>query len=131
MFVNEIGEYEGEPVEPLDADNYQLDVNADGNWVIEIRQHRAVSGDGPPQSVTDDKPPVFGPLEFNGSYTASGSHGSDENFQVRVCYPKGNSANSSLTRLASMIARQRSVITASMTSLFTPTATGRSISSRS
>lgn len=90
MFVNEIGEYEGETAALINADAYQLDVEADGDWEIEIRQPRAVSGDSLSQSMSDDKSQVFGPFEFNGSHTATGSHSGDGNFQVHVYPPEGD-----------------------------------------
>ncbi|WP_306059908.1 hypothetical protein [Natronococcus wangiae] len=88
--IYEIGEYEGETAALIDADIYQLDVEADGDWELEISQPRAVSGDSLPQSMGDDKPQVFGPFEFNGSHTATGSHSGDGNFQVHVYPPEGN-----------------------------------------
>jgi hypothetical protein len=86
LFVNEIGNYEGETAGLIDAGTYRLDIEADGDWSIEIRQPRANSGDSLPQSVSGNEPEVFGPFEFGGSHVASGSHSGDSNFQVHV-YP--------------------------------------------
>ncbi|WP_049888684.1 hypothetical protein [Natronococcus occultus] len=48
LFVNEIGSYDGETAALIDAGTYRLDVEADGDWSIEIRQPRASSGGQPP-----------------------------------------------------------------------------------
>lgn len=85
-FVNAIGEYDGASADLIDADEYMLDVEADGDWEIEIRQPRSASGDALPQSLGDDGPIVAGPFEFSGSHIASGSHSGESNFAAHV-YP--------------------------------------------
>ncbi|WP_137288617.1 hypothetical protein [Natronorubrum halophilum] len=85
-FVNAIGEYDGASAALIDADEYILDVEADGDWEVEIRQPRAASGDALPQSFSDDGPVVVGPFEFSGSHIATGSHSGESNFQATV-YP--------------------------------------------
>lgn len=90
MFVNEIGEYEGQTAALIEGDTYQLDVEADGDWEIEIRQPRAASGDSLPQSIGDEINQVYGPFEFDNSHTATGEHTGDGNFIVHVYPPEGD-----------------------------------------
>lgn len=90
LFVNVIGEYDGTSAELLETDTYQVDIEADGDWELTIRQPRADSGDGVPQSLSGNGPDFFGPFEFGGSHTASGSHSGDGNFQARVLPPEGD-----------------------------------------
>lgn len=85
-FVNAIGEYDGASADLIDADEYMLDVEADGDWEVEIRQPRAASGDALPQSFSVDGPVVVGPFEFSGTHLATGSHSGESNFQATV-YP--------------------------------------------
>jgi len=89
-FVNEIGEYEGETADLIDGGEYMLDVEADGDWEIEIRQPRAASGDGLPQSLDSNQPTVSGPFDFTGSHVATGSHSGESNFAVHVYPDEGN-----------------------------------------
>jgi len=56
LFVNAIGEYDGETAALIDEGEYTLDVEADGDWEVEIRQPRAASGDSLPQSLEGDTP---------------------------------------------------------------------------
>ncbi|OVE83187.1 hypothetical protein [Natronolimnobius baerhuensis] len=83
-FVNEIGDYAGETADLIDAGEYMLDVEADGNWEVEIRQPRAASGDSLPQSLEDDRNRVLGAFEFDGTHVAEGSHSGESNFAVHV-----------------------------------------------
>lgn len=87
LFVNEIGEYDGETADLIEGGEYLLDVEADGSWDIEIRQPRAASGDSLPQSFDADRNRVFGPYEFSGTHTATGEHHGQGNFIVHV-YPQ-------------------------------------------
>jgi hypothetical protein len=89
VLVNEIGAYEGETAELLDAGDYQLDVEADGDWSIDVRQPRAASGDAP-GSHDDSGPEVFGPFEFGGSHIATSLHSGESNFQVYVLPSEGD-----------------------------------------
>lgn len=86
LFVNVIGEYDGETAALIGEGEYTLDVEADGDWEVEIRQPRAASGDSLPQSLEGDTPEVHGPFEFDGSHVAAGSHSGEGNFQAHV-YP--------------------------------------------
>ncbi|WP_459191802.1 hypothetical protein [Halosimplex sp. J119] len=85
IVINHIGDYDGAAAELVDGGTYQLDVDADGDWDITLRQPRPQSGDSLPQSFDGDGPDVFGPFEFSGSsHTASGSHDGEQNFIVEV-----------------------------------------------
>lgn len=90
LFVNVIGDYNGETAALIDEGQYTLDVEADGDWEVEIRQPRAASGNSLPQSFEGDAPEVRGPFEFDGSHVAAGSHSGEENFQVHVYPPEGS-----------------------------------------
>lgn len=90
LFVNEIGEYNGETAALIEADTYTLDVEADGEWEIEIRQPRANTGESLPLSLDGDRNVVQGPYDFGGSHIASGSHNGEGNFQVHVYPPEGS-----------------------------------------
>lgn len=87
MFVNEIGDYSGETADLIDGGEYLLDVEADGDWEIEVRQPRANTGDDLPQSLEGEGPTVVGPIEFGDTHIAEGMHSGDSNFQVHV-YPQ-------------------------------------------
>lgn len=92
LFVNRIGSYEGATAELIDSDTYQIDVTADGDWSLTVRQPRPASGESLPQSLDSDKPEVHGPFEFDGTHTATGEHDGDSNFAVRVFPPEGSFA---------------------------------------
>lgn len=85
-FINVIGEFDGAQADLIDEGEYLLDINADGSWDIDIEQPRAGSGDSLPESISGNGPDVVGPIEFNGTHIADGSHSGESNFQVQV-YP--------------------------------------------
>lgn len=85
-FINVIGEFDGAQADLIESGEYILEVNADGSWDIEIRQPRATSGESPPESLSGNGPDVIGPIEFDGTHIADGSHSGESNFQVQV-YP--------------------------------------------
>ncbi|MFD1585416.1 hypothetical protein ACFR9U_00355 [Halorientalis brevis] len=86
LFVNAIGEYEGETAALLEQGSYLLDVDADGDWAVEIRQPRAARGEPLPQSLRGSGPSVSGPFQFTGTHVASATHSGESNFIVEV-YP--------------------------------------------
>ncbi|WP_312907064.1 hypothetical protein [Natronosalvus caseinilyticus] len=88
-FVNEIGDYEGQTAELVEEGEYLLDVNADGDWEIDIDQPRANSGDSLPQSLSDSVNRVYGPIEFTGTHVATGEHSGEGNFIVRALPQEG------------------------------------------
>ena len=84
LFVNEIGQYDGTVAEIMDADEYLLDVEADGNWSVEIAELWADRGYDLPISESGTGPTLLGPYEFTGSHVATSSHDGESNFIVRV-----------------------------------------------
>lgn len=83
-FINVIGDFDGAQAELVDAGTYILDVNADGNWDITIRQPRSGQGEALPVSFSGNGPAVVGPVRFSGTGVASGTHTGDSNFQVQI-----------------------------------------------
>ena len=86
VFFNEIGAYEGASAELLDPSSYMIDIEADGDWTLEVRQPRATAAeaDNLPQSLEGNTPDVIGPINFSGRHVAYGDHDGDSNFQVQV-----------------------------------------------
>jgi len=83
-FINVIGDFDGAQADLIDSGEYILDVNADGSWDIEITQPRDSSGDSLPESLSGNGPDVIGPIQFDGTHIAEGSHSGESNFQVRI-----------------------------------------------
>lgn len=90
LFANAIGEYDGVQAGLLDPDTYQVDVTADGDWEITVRQPRAASGDALPATLEEQGYKVLGPYEFSGNHTATGSHDGERNFIVEVFPQEGD-----------------------------------------
>ncbi|MDL5361325.1 hypothetical protein [Halalkalicoccus sp. NIPERK01] len=86
LFVNEIGEFDGKAGASPEAGSYVLDINADGDWEITLRQPRPTEGDSLPVEESGDSPSVIGPYEFDGRVKATGSYDGQRNFIVEV-YP--------------------------------------------
>lgn len=86
LFVNEIGSYDGETAELVEEGEYIMDISADGSWEITVRQPRSGDGETLPVSYSGNGPNVVGPVRFDGSGIASGSHDGESNFQVTI-YP--------------------------------------------
>ncbi|QLH78760.1 hypothetical protein HZS55_16315 [Halosimplex rubrum] len=83
--VNSIGSYDGATAQLVSAGSYQLDVDAESDWDVSIRQPRPNSGESVPVSLDGDGPGVYGPFEFpDGPYTAAGSHDGQSNYIVEV-----------------------------------------------
>lgn len=85
-FVDDAGAYEGAKASLLEAGTYTVDVEADGDWRIEVRQPRATAADADalPQTVSDEIPAVVGPFAFDGSHSAAAEHDGEGYFQVRI-----------------------------------------------
>ncbi|MXV62098.1 hypothetical protein GS429_08490 [Natronorubrum sp. JWXQ-INN-674] len=88
-FVNAIGDYEGASADLLEGGTQTMDVEADGEWRLEVSQPRATEAEADelPQTMSGDTPDVIGPINFSGRHTAYGEHDGESNFQVRV-YPE-------------------------------------------
>lgn len=88
LLVNVTGSFDGSHAEYVDADEYILDVNADGPWSVTLRQPRAWSGESLPRDASGSSPAVVGPLELSGTSIARGTHEGTGNFQVQL-YEQG------------------------------------------
>ncbi|MWV40126.1 hypothetical protein [Natrialba sp. INN-245] len=86
-FVNHIGEYDGQTAELVEMGEYMLEVNADGEWEIEVQQPVPNDVESLPQELSGEGNRVFGPFDFDGTHTADGEHNGERNFQVSV-YPE-------------------------------------------
>jgi hypothetical protein len=84
LFVNEIGEYEGETADNLSYGEYDLSVDADGEWGIEIRQPYVNRGYNLPVEESGDGPTVIGPYEFDGIHTLTAEHDGESNFIIHI-----------------------------------------------
>lgn len=84
LFVNEIGEWAGETGETVDEGTYVLDINADGEWAVTLRQPRPTDGQEPPIDERGETPRVLGPYDLEGRQEATGSHQGDGNYIVRA-----------------------------------------------
>jgi len=85
-FINVIGEFDGAQAALIEGGEYILDVNADGNWEVTIRQPRSGQGEELPTSFAGNGPDVVGPVQFGGTNVAIGEHDGERNFQVEI-YP--------------------------------------------
>jgi len=90
LFINVIGDFDGSQAELVEGGTYLLDIEADGGWSITVKQPRATSGSSPPDSFSGRGPDVVGPIEFDGTHIAEGSHSGEGNFQVRVMPMEGS-----------------------------------------
>lgn len=67
--VNAIGDYDGRVALSLPADEYRLDVTADGSWTAEVTQPRfsAAEVEDIPASASGTHADYMGPFEFEGT----------------------------------------------------------------
>lgn len=86
IFINAIGDFDGAQANLIDAGEFILDVNADGNWEIDLEQPRSGQGESLPTSFSGNGPEVVGPVQFAGTGIATGEHNGESNFQVEI-YP--------------------------------------------
>lgn len=84
--TNEIGDYSGTSVGSIPEDGmYLLNVDADGDWTIEVSQPRPADGDDLPFTATGTVDDVVGPIYVtSGLHTFDMSHEGDSNFIVRL-----------------------------------------------
>ena len=88
-FINQIGSFDGAQAELVDEGEYLLDVNADGDWELTIRQPGAVEGEELPVSISGEGPRIFGAVEFEGTGVARAEHSGESNFQVSILPMEG------------------------------------------
>lgn len=86
VFGFHVGVYDGASAALLSNGEYELSVEADGEWEVEIRQPRADEGEQFPESLSGDRPTVDGPYQFDGEYRATASHEGSGDFKIWV-YP--------------------------------------------
>lgn len=86
LFVNVIGSYDGESAELVEEGEYIMDITADGSWEITVRQPRSGDGEALPVSYSGNGQSVVGPVRFDGTGVARGTHDGESNFQVTI-YP--------------------------------------------
>lgn len=89
-FINVRGRFDGSQAGLVDTGGYILEVNADGNWDITVRQPRSGQGEELPVKLTGSGPDVSSPILFTGTGFATGEHSGDDNFQVQI-YPMSGS----------------------------------------
>ena len=84
VLVNEIGSVRGAAGTALPDGEYILDVDADGQWSIELGEPYAPENEYgvAPGSLSGEFNDVYGEIEMDGRYTVSGEHSGDGNFQV-------------------------------------------------
>jgi len=84
ILVNEIGSVSGAVGVGLSESQYILDVDADGDWAIDIGEPDAPDGEGgvPPATITGERPDVYGEVEIDGRVTVTGEHTGESNFIV-------------------------------------------------
>lgn len=85
-FINVIGDFDGAQADLIEEGEYILEVNADGNWEIDLEQPRSGQGESLPTSFSGSGPDVVGPVQFGGTGVATGEHDGESNFQVQI-YP--------------------------------------------
>lgn len=83
------------------------EVDADGDWWLEVRQPRSVSGAELPRSLHDNKPRVVGPFEFGGSHAATCSHRGDPNVQVLLLPAESRSGEFAVDEIGPYAGDQR------------------------
>lgn len=93
ILANKIGETSGTTGAGLADGNYVMDVDADGDWSIEVGEPVAPDGEYgvPPASITGEGSDVYGEVEIDGRVTVAGSHDGSENFIVEA-YEEANSS---------------------------------------
>ncbi|CAI49785.1 probable secreted glycoprotein [Natronomonas pharaonis DSM 2160] len=84
LLVNDIGATSGAVAVPTPAGSYRFDVDAGGEWSLQVGQPRAPAEAvrTPPVSATGTGSDVVGPVELNGSETVAGEHDGSMNFIV-------------------------------------------------
>ncbi len=93
LLVNEIGNYSGKKAVGIDSKGtYLLDIEADGNWTVNITQPRPSSGVKKPINFTGtgDDVPQFMYFKKKGLARFNMSHSGESNFVVWLFNEKGN-----------------------------------------
>ncbi|QCC60778.1 hypothetical protein NP511_02215 [Natrinema thermotolerans] len=89
IMVNQIGAFDGSRAALVGRGTYQMSIEADGDWELELTQPRPSSGDSLPFEQQGTSATVLGPLEFDGTHTIGAAHNGRRNFIVQVLPPQG------------------------------------------
>jgi hypothetical protein len=86
ILINEIGQVSGAVGTGLPDGDYLLDIDANGEWTIELGEPFAPEGEWgvPPASIEGESKDVYGELEIDDRVTFSAQHDGDSNFVVEV-----------------------------------------------
>ncbi len=86
LLINVIGTYDGASGILAEEGTYLLDIDADGDWEIDLRQPRATDADADtlPVELEDETPTWDGPFLFDGLGQARGTHDGAGNFIVEI-----------------------------------------------
>ncbi|WP_222918902.1 hypothetical protein [Natrinema sp. SYSU A 869] len=90
ILVNQIGRYAGATAALVGEGAYQLSVEADGDWEIELSQPRPDGGESLPFEWEGEGTNVYGPVAFDGSHTIGAAHNGQRNFIVEIYPPHGD-----------------------------------------
>ncbi|ELY51438.1 hypothetical protein [Natronorubrum bangense] len=91
LLINVIGTYDGASGILAAQGPYLLDIDADGNWEIDLRQPRATDADAEtlPVELEDETSTWNGPFLFDGLGQARGTHDGAGNFIVEILPQEG------------------------------------------
>lgn len=86
LLVNSIGSVEGRSALSIGGGAYQLDVDADGDWSIDIDQPAVSESDAetPPVEHSGEGPDYFGPIALDGVHEVAATHDGDSNFILQA-----------------------------------------------
>ncbi|WP_436345487.1 hypothetical protein [Natronorubrum sp. FCH18a] len=86
LLVNVIGDFDGASGVLAEEGTYLLDVDADGDWELEILQPRATEdeSDTLPIELEGEEPAWDGPFQFDGLGQAHGTYEGEGNFIVEI-----------------------------------------------
>lgn len=93
--ANEIGSWEAWYPTGVESGDYVLDVNADGQWSITVRQPRPSEDEAisVPITASGQYPDYIGPIHFQGLVLITGEYDGDSNFAVWVLGTRGGEAD--------------------------------------
>jgi hypothetical protein len=86
LLVNVIGSIEGRSALAVSGGAYRLDVDADGDWSIDLEQPAVSEGDAesPPIEHSGEGPDYFGPVALDGVHEVTASHDGESNFILQA-----------------------------------------------
>ncbi|MFC6836718.1 hypothetical protein [Halomarina ordinaria] len=90
ILVNEIGAVEGGQANRLGSGPYQLNVDADGEWTIELAQPGTDGAEDAPVDLSGSGNQYEGPYAFSGVTEVSGTHEGERNFIVEAYAVEGD-----------------------------------------